>query len=60
MDAIAADPTLDRLARVLGEEGDVLLAIAFGSSPPARPTPRVTSTWPCGPTPRSTTSASAT
>jgi uncharacterized protein len=31
MDAIAPDPTLHRLARVLGEEGDVLLAIAFGS-----------------------------
>ena len=26
-----ADPTLDRLGRVLGDEGDVILAIAFGS-----------------------------
>ena len=31
MDATNADPTLDRLARVLGDEGDVVLAIAFGS-----------------------------
>ena len=31
MAAIAAGPTLDRLAQALGEEGDVVLAIAFGS-----------------------------
>ena len=31
MAAANADPTLDRLARVLGDEGDVVLAIAFGS-----------------------------
>jgi len=31
MAAANADPTLDRLARVLDEEGDVRLAIAFGS-----------------------------
>lgn len=31
MSAANVDPTLDRLARVLGEEGDVVLAIAFGS-----------------------------
>jgi len=31
MAAVNADPTLDRLAQVLEEEGDVVLAIAFGS-----------------------------
>ena len=29
--AANADPALDRLAQLLGEEGDVVLAIAFGS-----------------------------
>ncbi len=31
MAAVNADPTLDRLARVLGDESDVVLAIAVGS-----------------------------
>jgi len=31
MAAVNADPTLERLARALGDEGDVVLAIAFGS-----------------------------